>query len=686
MNKKKLTGIVLSFALSIISCTTTTVVNPLDNANQNVPKNPGAVNSSPVVNTNNNNSGSGQEAPQNKNTGSKTLFAVYLMGSDLEDDVLEPKGTPDEETNGEIVTNGAGSDDLREMTESLKAMTPEQRANLDVVVGFGGARKQGWKGIKYTNADCIIKDSEDNYFGNSDCYSQNTPEGDMGKEQTLKNFVTYLKDNFPAPDYKNRTLVLWDHGAAHIGYGPDTNTQTTMSLESISNAIKADPVKYDMIGFDACLMGSLDVAKFVKNNANYMLASEELEPGHGWQYTEVFNHIANNPNASVADIGKYMVDSFIDSPSHATTDGRTLSLVDLREFNNVINAIASVSGSLNASLDTIYPTVLKSAENSQLYGKESKGDLAYSFDLKHFLSLLSANNSNLDVSDLNLALDKYILKSRNDGTRKDSNGVAIFDINNKKHVTENFYNNSVAATNNWFDFVNKYITKGTNDDSSPSIEKTNSTEEQNMTTQNYKFSAKADSCSDGTCFKITDNLGVRDVSIIKAMSLSDKKFIVLGSDKAPVLSKNVYKLASWNGDVLMLDGNMVPLDFEQLDSKGNKIYIVDAKYNGEEATISFIINSANQVIDNWVVPADKVNGQVRFSREQYTLKPGDKVQFYSNIIDTESDNDDNWELGNIITITGNNYSFGKAKGTLFSFLLAEDMKGNVQNSDPVVIN
>lgn len=679
MNTKKLAGVLLSLSLGIMSCTSTTVVNP--------PTDNSANNSGTNNNTNgssgNSQTGSNQSASQNNPTGNKTLFAVYLLGSDLEDDVLDPKGTPDEETNGGIVTNGSGSDDLREMTEALKAMSPEQRSRFDVLVGFGGARKQGWKGIKYSSADCIIKDSEDNYFGNSDCYSKNTPEADMGKEETLGDFVKYLKENYPATNYKNRTLVLWDHGGGHAGYGPDTNTQKVMSLNEISSALKNDPIKYDMIGFDACLMGNLDVAKFVKNNANYMLASEELEPGHGWQYKEVFSHIASNLDASVEDIGKYMVDSFIDSPSHASTDGRTLSLVNLKEFDNVANSLNSLSGSLNTSIDSLYPSVLRSAENAQLYGKSSKADAAVSFDLKHFLSLLSANNSNVDMSGINSALDKYIIKSRNDGTRKDSAGVSIFHINNKSNVADNTYSSSVAATDNWFGFVKKYVDKGTNDNSAPSVEKTTNPEE-NMTTQNFK--TKANDCSDGTCFKITDNLGVKDVRMLKTMSISDKKFMILGSDEAKSIGKNTYKADAWDGNVLMLNGNIVPIDFEQYDSKGNKIYIVDGKYNGEESTISFVLNSNNQVIDNWVVPSDTVNGKPRLSREQYTIKSGDKIQFYANIIDIDSDNDDDFELGNLITVGTDGFTYAKAKGSLFSMLLAEDMKGNIQNTDLFGIN
>ncbi len=98
----------------------------------------------------------GIEKPSNTSTSPKKLFAVYMIGSNLEDDLLAPRGTPDEVTTGTISTLGAGSDDLREIVASLKAMTPTERANTEVIVGFGGARKQGWKGIKYAIVKIII--------------------------------------------------------------------------------------------------------------------------------------------------------------------------------------------------------------------------------------------------------------------------------------------------------------------------------------------------------------------------------------------------------------------------------------------------------------------------------------------------------------------------------------------------
>lgn len=65
--------------------------------------------------------------------------------------------------------------------------------------------------------------------------------------------------------------------------------------------------RLNWIGFDACLMGSLEVASVCAPYADYMIASQELEPGRGWDYT-CFGEIDND--ASGAETGRRIIDAF----------------------------------------------------------------------------------------------------------------------------------------------------------------------------------------------------------------------------------------------------------------------------------------------------------------------------------------------------------------------------------------
>lgn len=108
----------------------------------------------------------------------------------------------------------------------------------------------------------------------------------MGDPLTLSSFLNYGFDFFPADSY---SLILWDHGGGPVlGYGVDENFRDLLTLDELSEALEdsvgAHMTKLEWIGFDACLMSSLEVASVLAPYANYMIASQETEPGWGWNY------------------------------------------------------------------------------------------------------------------------------------------------------------------------------------------------------------------------------------------------------------------------------------------------------------------------------------------------------------------------------------------------------------------
>ena len=47
----------------------------------------------------------------------------------------------------------------------------------------------------------------------------------------------------------------------------------------------ADGQKFGDRDFDACLMGMIEVADVLSDYSDYMIASEEMEAGDGWDYS-----------------------------------------------------------------------------------------------------------------------------------------------------------------------------------------------------------------------------------------------------------------------------------------------------------------------------------------------------------------------------------------------------------------
>ena len=95
----------------------------------------------------------------------------------------------------------------------------------------------------------------------------------------------------------------------------------------------------DIIGFDACLMATVDVASTFSDIVKYMVASEDLEPGYGWNYEDWLEVLSYNPSIDPKNLGVSICDSYYDFyEDWGMDDEITLSLVDLTNIEPLLNA------------------------------------------------------------------------------------------------------------------------------------------------------------------------------------------------------------------------------------------------------------------------------------------------------------------------------------------------------------
>ncbi|MBI3928145.1 MAG: hypothetical protein HY319_21560 [Armatimonadetes bacterium] len=116
---------------------------------------------------------------------------------------------------------------------------------------------------------------------------------DMASPDTLADFVKWGMEHYPAEHY---FLVMSDHGDGWKGACQDSTHGSWMSLpeieEGLRTAREATGRKIDLLGFDACLMASAEVAHQLRNEADFLVASQEVEGGAGWPYNRLLS-----PNA-----------------------------------------------------------------------------------------------------------------------------------------------------------------------------------------------------------------------------------------------------------------------------------------------------------------------------------------------------------------------------------------------------
>ena len=246
-----------------------------------------------------------------KGNGQDTItIMVYMCGADLES------------------RSGMASRDLQEM---LAAKFDDK---INLIIYTGGAKQ--WQNnviSSSTNQLYQIKD------GKLICLKDNLGSVPMTKADTLSEFIKWGAKNYPADRFD---LIFWNHGGGSTGgYGYDEKFPTAgaMSLSGINKALKDGGVTFDFVGFDTCLMATVENALVVSNYADYLVASEETEPGVGWYYTDWLTALGKNTSMETTEIGKNIIDSFT-SACAQTCPGQktTLSLIDLAELSATVPA------------------------------------------------------------------------------------------------------------------------------------------------------------------------------------------------------------------------------------------------------------------------------------------------------------------------------------------------------------
>lgn len=287
---------------------------------------------------------------------------VYMIGTDLESQY------------------GMATKDIYEMLEG------NTNNNINIVLQTGGCKK--WNNSVFSNSEV------ERWAVNSENFLRlkNAGRVSMTNPNTLTDFIKYSVDNFPANRY---FLILWDHGGgSQSGFGYDEVYPKSGSLSPnlIGRAILESGIKFDMVGFDACLMANLETALALEPYADYMVASEETEPGTGWYYTNWIKMLENNTSTPTVTIAKQIIDDYVSSQK-SSGEEITQSVVDLGELvYNINEPFKTMSNSINTKLDSQdYNDIAIARSNTKEFSKDSRLD---QIDLVDFATKLNVEGSN----------------------------------------------------------------------------------------------------------------------------------------------------------------------------------------------------------------------------------------------------------------------------------------------------
>ena len=348
---------------------------------------------------------SGEAAPEvSASEAEPGSWAVYwyLCGSDLE-------------SGGGFATG--------DLSELLEVELPE---NVNVVIETGGANE--WQN------DVVDADKLQRWVYSSEGLElvDEQPSASMGEAEMLAEFLNFAKTSYPA---EKTAVVFWNHGGGSVSgaafdeiYGYDSLTLDEMyaAFSSVWDPSEENP-PLELVGFDTCLMATVDVAYTFSDLSHYLVASEETEPANGWYYSQWVGALADDPFMDGEALGRVICDAYYSGCEEVgTQDNTTLSLTDLTKVSPLLDAYETFGAeALAAACEDpgFFSQFGRAAAQSENYGGNTK-EQGYTnmVDLGHMArqsaDMLASSQEVLD------ALDNCVLYQVGGKYRTEATGLS----------------------------------------------------------------------------------------------------------------------------------------------------------------------------------------------------------------------------------------------------------------------
>jgi hypothetical protein len=322
-------------------------------------------------------------------------------------------------------------------------------------------------------------------------------EANMGSLTVLLDFIDWATTNYPAKKY---ALVLWNHGGgwrermeeleeklAKEGAlltpkerkvieeeinrleakiierkglfkgvcWDETDGMDYLETREVRAALEGVATPIDLIGFDACLMGMLEVAYEIKDEGSVMVGSEKTEPGDGWPYNTILQDLTGSPTMTPAQLGSTIVNRYGESYGGAETQ----AAIDLSKITNLSNSLSSFCNTVMSINDPEEWLVVHLAK-----GTSATFSYNYYRDLRTFLQQVYDNSGNASIQAAAqtalTAFDNAIIANHS-GSTEGGNGLSIYFTDHGEPMNPD-YNLSIikfAQDTLWDEFIAAYLDK-----------------------------------------------------------------------------------------------------------------------------------------------------------------------------------------------------------------------------------
>lgn len=522
---------------------------------------------------------------------------VYMDGANLESDY------------------GLATEDLKEMMSA--GLTKD---NVNVIVQTGGALKWATERIpnnavmRYRIAGDTLQELE------------KLPQQSMVDHTTLRDFINYGYENYPAKRYG---LVLWDHGSGPLfGYGMDQNfnNQSSMSISAIRSALESSAVAsqpLEFIGFDSCLMATLEIAHALSPFAKYAVSSQELEPGQGWDYTAWLSQLSAASGVDGAALGTIITDSYMAFyNSNGMADSPlTLSVIDLSTTQAVVDALEGLVQKADISQADSPQSAQRARADTKSFGSSQNGgeshyDLVDLYDLAAHFTVTYAGES----AALTAALDKAVLYNKKGSYVDKAGGLSIyFPYSELDYINEDLeLYKSTGFSPVYINYISEFVkTLG----SGKALVPMDNVVDQIPARGNV---GRQNSGSYSVDISKSQINNLKNSSLHLYRALDDGSYLHVYKDMAVQFDNQSGKaLFDFDGEVVTIGGQMACM-YESEKGEGYTWYDVPAVLNGRQVDLQVLVDGASP--EGRVVGAIPIEADSRTaSRQMLSIKDGDML-------------------------------------------------------------
>lgn len=359
---------------------------------------------------------------EDKNTKTTRTVILYIMGADIESDnafvtrqLLDLLESDIPESMRFIVVTGGSElwhmDDLESYKQYVtETLFPDRASYDECTVGEKARIDADAKKLfdKYSTeiSGVQIWEIENGGSGNSLKLLRTVDNEFVINPDFITESIDFATEYAPALKYD---LIFSGHGNGVLGFGIDDLYNEWSSEHPEEEPVYTSPIpihsiakalsesvfiknggKFELLGFDSCIMGDFETGYSLSKYADYYVASEENESDSGWLYSGLIGAVRENPLITGEGLSKAITDSYA-----RQYDGTafTLSGVDLKQMDRLDDALTKFSTLLSSEADENYSRIMRSLGGDSHFNVKYGYASSNLYDLKRVAEALAEDDS-----------------------------------------------------------------------------------------------------------------------------------------------------------------------------------------------------------------------------------------------------------------------------------------------------